>query len=245
MYDERHFITDIWHIVNKMVQEGISVQTFRSPSRQIDLDALESGDPQDFISASQTALELGHPTSSSIFMGMATGQDNFIKDSHVTILGKPIPDLPPGRHSIALILFLKVTEVSEGACRDLNKYILSCNGLGGVMVRMSSGKIWLRFTSEGLKRGLTLEALGRHIIKQIKDDGDRCEATEVMFVIGERNHIERLRPVVEKQTKVRSDFYRAVMAEKMACETGLDCGDCDENETCKVLRKAVGVARQK
>jgi CO dehydrogenase/acetyl-CoA synthase beta subunit len=174
-----------------------------------------------------------------------TDKDYRIENNRITCLGKPLSELPPGRHALALILFVKVSEINERVRRDLNTHVLSCNRLGGVMARMASGRIWLRISQTALTNGLTLDTVGSHILRQIHTDPDRYESAEVMFVVGNQNQVEHLRPVAEEQAQARSERYQYALAEKMACETGLDCDQCPEAETCKVLRKAVAATRKK
>lgn len=245
MYDERHFITDIREIAATLAQEGLSVQSRFYAAAGTGIEESNGNDRNAFIDASHTVLELGHPTSSSIFLGFVTGENDLIEDNRVTVLGKPLAELSPGRHSLALILMAKAIEVNEGARRDLNKHILSCNRLGGIMARVSSGRIWMRFSREALAGGLSLDTVGRHILGQMKAVGDRYETAEVMFAVGDRDHIERLRPVAENQAQERNHRYQSALVEKMACETGLDCDQCPETETCNVLKKAVAVKRKK
>ena len=190
-------------------------------------------------------MELGHPTSASIFIGVLTDKDGLIENNRITRIGIPLSELPPGRHALALILFATPHKISERVRRNLNKHVLSCNRLGGVMARMASGRIWLRFSQAALTNGVTLNAVGSHILRQIHAGPDRYESAEVLFVVGNRNPVERLRPVAEKQAQARSERYQRALVEKMACETGLDCDQCPETETCKVLRKAVAAARKK
>ena len=245
MYNEHHFIADIREITDTLIQTGLPVHRRRFPATLADTEPRKRYDRSNFIDASQTVLELGHPTTSSIFIGIVTDHDALFEPDRVTILGKPISELPPGRHSLALILFVKVAETDERARRNLNQHILSCNRLGGIMVRLASGRIWFRFSQKAVAKGLTLDGIGRHILGEIHADHQRCEAAEVMFVVGDRADIECLRPVVEKQAQDRNDHYQSALVEKMACETGLDCEQCPETETCKVLRKAVAEVRKK
>lgn len=243
MYDEHHFIADVSEILDTLAHEGMSVQRRLYPGGGTGIDRSTGNDEKVFIDASRTVLELGHPTTSSIFLGFVTGENDLIEDNRVTVYGRALAELPPGRHSLALIVLAKTGEANESGRRGLNKHVLSCNRHDGVMVRMSSGRIWLRFSGEALKDGLTLHTVGRHILGHIKAGNGNYEAAEIIFVVGDRGPVERLRPVAEKQVQQHNDRYQSALVEKMTCETGLDCDQCPETETCKVLRRAVAVAR--
>ncbi len=243
IFNQGYFIEQIRKIEAALVKDGVDRQVSSAPAK-----GRKSSDParqSGFITAAATGLELGHPASASIFMGIATDQDDLVQDDRVATLGKPLSELSAGRHSLALILLTSAAKVTETLRRDLNKHILSCNRLNGVMVRMASGRIWLRLGAQAIAAGLTLDTIGRHIITHIKTNGHGHQNVEVIFVAGDRNLVERLKPVARQQAQERSDRYREALVEQMACETGLDCTDCPENETCNVLREAVVAARQK
>ena len=114
-----------------------------------------------------------------------------------------------------------------------------------VMARMSSGRIWLRFSREAINLGLTLETIGMHVLSELKKERDRFEKVEVIVIVTEKDRINMLRPVADGVTEERAIRYRAALVEKMECETGLDCEECPETETCKILKDAVAVARRK
>ena len=245
LIDENRLITEIRAITGALPEAGLAVKHHWHASDSTAPASHQCREQSRFIDASQTMLELGHPTTASIFLGILTHADNRVENNRITRFGKNLSELPPGRHALALILFAKVPETSENARRDLNKHILSCNRLDGVMARMASGRIWFRFSQQALARGLTLDAIGSHILARMQADHHRYETTEIMFVVGDRDHIERLRPLAEKQARARSDHYQRVLTEKMTCETGLDCDQCPETETCSVLRQAVAAAHKK
>ncbi len=172
-----------------------------------------------FISSAAAEFQKETP----VFEAELTDKDGLIENNRITRLGAPLSALPSGRHALALILLAKPHEISECARRNLNKHVLACNQLGGVMARMTSGRSWLRFSQAALTNGVTLNAVGSHILRQLHADPDRYESAEMMVVVGNRNHVERWRPVAEKQAQARSDRYQSALVEKMACETGLDC----------------------
>jgi CO dehydrogenase/acetyl-CoA synthase beta subunit len=146
---------------------------------------------------------------------------------------------------LACIVLAKVLEAGEGTRQALFRTILSINLLSGVMVRMSSGRIWLRFSREAVGLGLTLEAIGMHLLSELKKERDRFEQVEVIFIVTGQDGVERLGPLADRIAEERRSRYNAALVEKMECETGLDCEECPESETCNVLKGAVAVAQNR
>ncbi len=243
MLNQDYFIAQIREIEAALAKEGAGLQVSSAPAGGT---ASTAGAPQTgFITANTVGLELGHPATASIFMGMVTDQEDLIQDGRVVTIGKPLSELPAGRHSLSLILLTSAAKVTETLRRDLSKHVLSANRIDGVMVRMTSGRIWLRLKADAMADGLTLNTIGQHIITHIKTNGHGHKKAEVIFTAGERERVERFKPVAQRQARERSDRYREELIDKMACETGLDCTDCPENATCDVLREAVAAARRK
>jgi CO dehydrogenase/acetyl-CoA synthase beta subunit len=176
---------------------------------------------------------------------MATERGDLIREDRVTVLGKDLDDLPQGRHSLAFILIAKALETGEPLRQALLRHILSINRLEGVMARMSSGRIWIRFSREAVGCGLTLETIGMHLISALKEEGDRFEKVEVILIVADQDLINKLRPLADKIADERHTRYHNALVEKMECETGLDCEECPESETCKILKDAVAVARKR
>ena len=208
-------------------------------------EMLKDNDRNAFIGASDTLLELGHPAMVSICLGMVTERDGLIRENRVSVLGKELGELSPGRHSVAFLVLAETHDVKESTRRNLLGSLLSLNRISGVMARMSGGRLWLRLSRDAMVSGLSLETMGLLILRELKKDPDRFQKAEVILTASEKEAIDCLRNIADEMAEERSNRYREALVERMACETGLDCEECPESETCQVLKDAVVVAAKK
>jgi CO dehydrogenase/acetyl-CoA synthase beta subunit len=241
--DDR-FIKESKNVINRLKKKGLAVKDRRFPSLFEPTGILKESDRDAFIGASDTVMELGHPATASICLGMVTEKDGLIRENRVSVLGKDLGDLPPGRHPVAFLVLAEGHDVTESTRRILLRSLFSLSRISGVMTRMTGGKLWLRLNRGAMDSGLTLEAMGVLILMELKKDPDRFRKAEVILVAAEKEAIDSLRDIAERMTEERSNRYREALVEKMECETGLDCDECPESETCKVLKDAVVAAEK-
>lgn len=240
-----HHIDELKRIIDEMVKEGLTVKNRQCPRAFKATGNLKANDRDTFINAANMLVELGHPATVSICLGLITERDDLVHENRITILGKNLGALSPGRHPLAFIVLAKVLEAGEGTRQALFRNILSINLLSGVMARMSSGRIWLRFSREAVSQGLTLETIGMHFLSELKKERNRFEQVEVIFIVAGQDSVKRLGSLAERIAEERRSRYNTALVERMECETGLDCDECPESETCKVLKDAIAVARKR
>lgn len=243
MTGDDRLIEELKKVLTDIEVEGLAVK-----SRQVhpvfeSTNLLVDGINETIITAANTAIELGHPTCTSLCLCMLTERQDLVTDCRVTLFGRELQELPPGRHPFALIVFAEANEASESSRRALLRKILSCR-LKGTSVRMSSGKIWIRFSQEALVYPLKLTDLGWLLLSELKEQSG-FEKIEIALVVAGEDYIKRLKPVAEGLAEERNLRYKTALVEKMECETGLDCEVCSETETCQVLKDAVPIAKRK
>jgi len=245
MSDDGRFITEVKMVTDTLEMEGVAARRFQIPLGCEDEDSPRGDDSRTIIGAANTVLELGHPSTTSICLGMITEREDLVAGDGVVVMGDELYELPPGRHSFALIVLSKVVEATESSRRALSRKLSVCDRLSGVMARVALGKIWIRISQEALDRDVTLKVIGYQLLSEIRKEQETFGKTEVILIAAEKNHIEKLRPVTEKLARETRERYKTEIKERGECENGLDCDDCPENEICQILKDAVAVSRKK
>ncbi len=246
MSDDYRFITEVKMLAETLEKEGVAARRYQAPlGIEKDEDSLGGEDRRRIIGAGNTVLELGHPSTPSICLGMITQTDDPVLDNGVTVLGSELHDLVPGRYPFALIVLAGVVEANESSRRALSRKLSACDRLVGVTARVALDKIWIRVSQEALDHDITLGTIGRQLVFEILKDRDTFTKAHVILIAAGANHIERLRPTVERAAEEKRSRYRTEIKEIGECTSGLDCKECPENEVCQVLKDAVAVTRKK
>jgi len=245
MTGDDRFIEDLKAIMFDLETEGLAVRRQQLNPFFEPANILIDGNKETIITAANTIIELGHPTCTSLCLCMLTEREDLVADCRVTLFGQELQELLPGRYPFAFIVFAKAKEAIESNRHVLLRKMLSCDRLKGTILRISSGKIWIRFSQEALAHSLTLTDLGWLLLSELKKERSRFEKIEIGLVVAGEEQIKRLKPVADSLAEERNLLYRTALVEKMECETGLDCEVCPETETCKVLKDAVAIVRRK
>ena len=246
MSDEDIFIEEVKIIIDGLQKEG--VESKRYPFTRVFQaeDLLKGGNSGGVIvGAGNTLIELGHPVTASVCLGMVTKRDDLVADNSVTVVGKELQELPKGRYSFACLVLAKVIEADESCRRALVRKMSSCDSLAGCMARVLSDRIWVRVSDEALNRGISLGIIGWHLISELKKEKHRFDKVEVIYVISEKDHINRLRPVADRLAENKVVKYKAKYSKREDCDSPLDCEECPEFLTCQVFREAAVIARRK
>jgi CO dehydrogenase/acetyl-CoA synthase beta subunit len=235
----------------KMILEGLEKQGVRPKRYHFSCafqatDLLKGSNPGGVIvGAGDTLIELGHPVTASVCLGMITKRKDLVADGRVTVVGKELQELSEGRYSFALIVLTEVTEANESCRRALARKMSSCDSLAGCMARVLSDRIWVRLSQEALNRGISLGTIGWHLISELKKEKDKFNKVEVIYVVSEKDHVNRLRPVADRLAENRNIRYKAKYIKREDCNSVLDCEECPEFLTCQVFKDAVVIAREK
>lgn len=243
--DDDRFIEEVKARTNTLEQEGLTVRRFQVPPAFELVNLLKDDKGGSIIGRADTVVELGHPSTTALCLGMVTENEDLIVESQVTVIGRELRDLSAGRYPFALVVLAQVAEANESSRHALLRKMSSCDRLMGCMARVSSGRIWIRFSQDAIDHRLTLKDLGWLLLSELKEEQTRFTKAEVILVVGREHHIDGLRSIAEGLAEERGARYKAALTEKMGCETGLDCEECPETETCRVLKDAVAVARRR
>ena len=244
--NEDVFIEEVKIILDGLEKQGIRPKRYHFPRAFQATDLLKDSNPGGVIvGARDTLIELGHPVTASVCLGMITKRDDLVADDCVTVVGKELQELPKGRYSFTLIVLAKVTEANETCRRALAGKMSSCDSLAGCMARVLSDRIWVRVSEEALNRGISLGIIGWHLISELKKEKDRFNKVEVIYIVSEKDHVNRLRPVADKLAENKILRYKAKFSKREDCNSVLDCEECPEFLTCQVFKDAVVIAREK
>jgi len=244
--DEDVLIEEVKIILDGLEKQGIGSKRYHFPRAFQATDLLkDSNSGGVIVGAADTLIELGHPVTASVCLGMITKRDNLVADDCVTVVGKELQELPKGRHSFACLVLAKVTEANESCRHALAKKMSSCDSLAGCMARVLSDRIWVRVSEEALNRGISLGIIGWHLISELKKEKDGLNKVEVIYIVSEKDHVNRLRPVADRLAEGKITRYKAKFSKREGCDSVLDCEECPEFFTCQVFKDAVVIARKK
>jgi len=244
--DEDVFIEEVKIILDGLEKQGIKSKRYHFPSTFQATDLLKSSNPGGVIvSARDTLIELGHPVTASVCLGMITKREDLVADGSVTVVGKELQELPEGRYSFALIVLTEVMETDESCRHALARKMSSCDSLAGCMARVLLDRIWIRLSKEALNRGISLGTIGWHLISELKKEKDRFNKVEVIYIVSEKDHVNRLRSVADKLAEIKAARYKAKYIKREDCNSILDCEECPEFLTCQVFKDAVVIARER
>jgi CO dehydrogenase/acetyl-CoA synthase beta subunit len=244
--DDDVFIEEVKIILDGLEKAGIKAKRYHfSPNFQA-TDLLKSSKPGGIIvDAGDNLIELGHPVTASVCLGMITKRDGLVADDCIMVVGKELQELPKGRYSFALVVLAKVIEADESCRHTLARKMSSCDSLAGCMARVLSDRIWVRVSEEALNRGISLGTIGWHLISELKKEKNEFNKVEVIFVVSEKDHVNRLRPVADRLAENRNIRYKAKYSKREDCNSVLDCEECPDFLTCQVFKEAVVIARRK
>jgi CO dehydrogenase/acetyl-CoA synthase beta subunit len=244
--DDDVFIEEVKTILNELANEGIRSRCYHFPCAFQATDLLKSSKPGGIIvGAGDNLIELGHPVTASVCLGMVTKRDGLVADDCIMVVGKELQELPKGRYSFALVVLAKVIEANESCRHTLARKMSSCDSLAGCMARVLSDRIWVRVSEEALNRGISLGTIGWHLISELKKEKNEFNKVEVIFVVSEKDHVNRLRPVADRLAENKSIRYKAKYSKIEDCNSVLDCEECPDFLTCQVFKEAVIIARRK
>ncbi len=177
-----------------------------------------------------TAVELGATGRSSLSLLLWTDREDLVPADGVGLLG---PDLSPELEGSPsplpfgqLVLVRGSFPDEYDAYRDLRDVVYETRPQG-VSTRIWPDRLqlWSRVSHEALRDGFTLRRLGNTIIGRLRGSGGP-QAVEVLFILGEQEELELLRPAAEKAR----DVVDALI--KMYEEMNFDCESCEYLEVC-------------
>lgn len=189
------------------------------------------GERGEIVLGEDTALELGHPRAESVAFLMWTDSLEKVRDGRITVIGPELGELDRG----AQVPFGKVTLIGGHGFDEVNGYErwqkmdelrLSLN-LRGHMLRAvpQQNREWSRISTEALKDGLSLEAIGNELLRTYREL-DFVDAAEVVFITSSAADVRRLQPSGERARKITSAMNTIFE------DLEMDCGSCELSEVC-------------
>ena len=104
------FIKEVKIILDGLEKQGVSSKRYHFPRTFRATDLLkDSNSGRVIVGAADTLIELGHPVTASVCLGMITKRDNLVCGLLLEKISKELQELPKGRHSFACLVLAKVT----------------------------------------------------------------------------------------------------------------------------------------
>ncbi|MFC1849799.1 hypothetical protein ACFL27_06285 [candidate division CSSED10-310 bacterium] len=191
------------------------------------------------VMARDTAIELGHPTTDSLFFPLVTSTPQKIEDGKITLIGKDIPALKKSPVSFADILLVETEAFGEDQTSerffeiDMVRHRLN---LEGYMLRATTQKMreWSRVSRQAIEKGFSFQVLGSEMINAYHRIGF-VRAAEILFITENEDLIRQLTPLGRKVTDVTRALNTIFDKLEFDCDTCTLKDVCAEIEGLKAL----------
>lgn len=201
----------------------------------------------EMVLASDTAVELGHPTTASRVLLLTTTRRELVEPRAVTRIGPDFDQSPPGeRRPIAQVVLVALRPGANPDPFELDSAQFLINRLPGYMVRSIPGRLWVRVGKRAVAAGLSLDTVARALCCAYEQDFDDVEAVEILFVTSCASDVEALAPVVLEAEVIRGRHKKLAISPDgdLDCNE-LTCDTCDEKPVCDDLREVVRERRRR
>jgi CO dehydrogenase/acetyl-CoA synthase beta subunit len=193
------------------------------------------------IMGNDTAIELGHPSTDSVYFLAWTEKREQINEGRITLIGKDINKIKKGKCSFGEIILISGHGFNEENIFDryLEMDILKRKlKLKGYMIRVVPQKMreWSRISKEAVKKGFSFKILGDEIIKKYKEL-EYIDGVEVIFVTSGEEELKNLKPIGEKVTKSIHAMNKILENLQYDCEVCEFQDVCNEMSELRQLRK--------
>ena len=212
----------------------------RALEERFGFTARRKGRPE-VILASDTAVELGHPSTASQAAVLLTFQPDLLEHGRITVAGPDLDGMEDGApHPFGQVVMLAVERdrVPDPFEIDNTQYLM--HRLPGYMVRSVPGRLWARVGRAGRAAGLTLDTLGSALIAAYGEEFEGVLAAEVLFITSSREDVEAM-SVVAAEARILSGRHKKLVLGidgEVEC-TELECDTCEEKPVCDNLRDIV------
>lgn len=182
------------------------------------------------VMSNDTAIELGHPSTESVYFLVWTEEKQTIKPGRVTLVGNDINNIKEVKSSFGEVILIRGHGFNEENTfdryleMDLIKRRLN---LKGYMIRAVPQRMreWSRISKDAVKNGFSFKILGNEMIKKYMEL-EYVDAVEIIFVTSENGELNKLKTLGEKATK-------SVQAmNKMLENLAYDCKACGFQDVC-------------
>jgi len=177
-----------------------------------------------------TALELGSTGRSSLSLLLWTEREDLVPSDAVGIEGVDLsPELEgtPSPIPFGQLVLVQGSFPDEyDAYRDLRDVVYDTRARGiSMRVWPDRMQLWSRVSRRALQEGFTLAAYGNTIASRLLEEKG-VRSVQVLFIVGEQEELDLLRPTAEKAR----DVVDALI--KMYEEMNFDCESCEYVEVC-------------
>ncbi len=195
----------------------------------------------------QVAVELGHPETASRATVLTTYRADLIRHGRISRLGPDLPELPlRSRAPIGQIVMLGLEADArpDPFALEATQYLF--NRIPGYMIRAVPGRLWVRVSRDGRRRGLDLSVVGRALMSAYLGEFADVRAVEVAFVTSGDEAVEALAPVV-LESEARSGRHKRLILTpegELGCRE-LSCETCSERAVCDAVRDIISRRRER
>jgi len=185
---------------------------------------------RNLVLQSDTAIELGNPTTESVSLALWTETVGRVNDNRITLVGPDISATTKSQLPFGKIVLIEGSGFDEENAYDryreidLVRFDLS---LKGYMMRATSQYMreWSRISKESVKNGFSFSILASTLISELKKI-DYVKSVEVIFLTSTVQDVARFKPMAQKVDSINKALS------KMMAEMSFDCADCEYEEVC-------------
>ena len=220
--------------------------TYRGP---LDSDTLSDrfgfrerkGGKPEIILSEDVARELGHPSTESRTVVLVTFEPGLVRTGEISRIGPDLNLMKDGhRYPFAQVVLLEISPDGIPDPFELDNTQFLMNRLPGYMVRSVPGKLWVRISREGIRRGLTLGAVGSALVASYTRGFQGVKGVEVVFVTSCDSDVYALDPIAAEAGILAGRHKKLVLGVDGEVECPeLDCESCEEKPVCDSLRDIV------
>jgi CO dehydrogenase/acetyl-CoA synthase beta subunit len=193
------------------------------------------------ILAEDTAVELGHPSTTSRALVLITTVPELVRDGHITLVGPDLAQMVRAtRCPFAQIVMLAPADGGIPDPFEIENTQYLTHRLPGYMVRSVPGRLWARISKRSIATGLTLQTIGSALIAAYRGDFACIERVEVVFVTSSESAVDVLAPIAGEASILSGRHKKLVLTADGGVEcTELACETCEEKPVCDNLRDVV------
>ena len=195
------------------------------------------------ILGADVAVELGHPSTRSQAMVLATTSPDII-DGQVTIVGPDLDSPGPERRPFAQLVMIGIAPGMSPDPFELDNTQFLINRLPGYMVRSMPGRLWVRISKRGRAAGLTLTTVARALVLAYREF-PQVVAVEVVFVTSSDADVAALAPIALEANVIAGRHKKLALSADGDLECSeMSCESCDEKPVCDDVRDVVRQRRR-
>ncbi len=213
---------------------------FDALSREFGFAERRKGKPE-VILAEDMAVELGHPSTSSLAIILTTFKQDIIRHGKIAVIGPDLNQMKRKEHysfSQIVLLAIDPDQIPDPFELDNTQYLI--HRLPGYMVRSIPGNLGIRVSMAGLARGLTFKIVGSALITAYSREFKGVKKVESLFVTSSLNDTMALEQVATEAYILAGRHKKLALNIDGEVEcTELNCESCEEKPVCDNLRDIV------